>query len=319
MRLLFYLFIVLLTASCSNVNRIGYNFNPKKFTTDTCNIPIQKGKESISNDLYLVGVVEIGEHPFGKNCSESDALETLQREACFLQADVIVITKEKFPNRWSNCYRCDARFYQHRNKLTKDSIPFRKLQVKTSPYRIINPINPGVELGIEHLFNTKHSVQAVFTYLYDPFRITDFQNFEGEKINLEYRYYFKSFFNRNFYLAPELEYFQNRFNADFNYDFLINTGDTSWIASQYTDHVYVEKKALTLNYKMGIQWRSNRFIVDAETGIGLRYRSVHHYDKTFPDHPMTRQGFIDAYYSAYKEGDYFTFNWLFIFRIGYRF
>lgn len=99
-------------SSCSHkVVRSGYQSSDvEKFY---CNIPIQKFI-SVSDTLAeKVGEIRLGDGGLSTKCSEAHAVMTLRREACSINADLIIITEEKLPDGWSSCYRCRASFYRY--------------------------------------------------------------------------------------------------------------------------------------------------------------------------------------------------------------
>lgn len=55
---------------------------------------------------------------FGKLYSEANALNQLKREACTIDADLIIITKQKRNRFFVNAYRCTAEFYKFKGSDT---------------------------------------------------------------------------------------------------------------------------------------------------------------------------------------------------------
>lgn len=114
-RILYLLLSVLLFSNCTHyIARTGYQPN-KSFDT-YYDVVIEKNTIVPSNSADLVGQIRLDDIGFSVSCSEEDALEILRKEACSINADLIVITNEIRPNLWSSCYRCSAEFYKYRKE-----------------------------------------------------------------------------------------------------------------------------------------------------------------------------------------------------------
>ena len=108
------LVISLALTSCSpRIVRTGYQM--QEAGNHACDVAI-RNNVSVSETLATkLGEVKIGGTGFSVECSEEHVLEILKREACSMNADLIVITAEKRPNLWSSCYRARAEFYQYKS------------------------------------------------------------------------------------------------------------------------------------------------------------------------------------------------------------
>ena len=113
MKTFYFLLLSLVLTSCSpRIVRTGYQM--QEAGNEACDVAIRKNL-SISEELSTkLGEVEIADTGFSVECSEEHALEILKREACAVNADLIVITAEKRPNLWSSCYRARAEFYKYK-------------------------------------------------------------------------------------------------------------------------------------------------------------------------------------------------------------
>jgi hypothetical protein len=61
-------------------------------------------------------------------------------------------------------------------------------QISFSPFRIIDPLNPGLELGFEKVYNKRFSTLLSIGYMKDLFHVTPFNNYKGWRSAVEERY-----------------------------------------------------------------------------------------------------------------------------------
>lgn len=300
----------------TNLHRVGYRYN-EELAKDTCQIPVVDNSNGIPNNAVSIGTLAMPHNSFKENYSREEAIAIVQKEACSIQSDLIYFVYFKQDLLQTKEWLFEATFYKYvSDSVLKGPDMDGKTILKTSPLRPFNQVNPGFELSYERFLKNNKSILISATYLTDPFNVTGFNDFSGEKLNLEYRYYFKDFFKEHYYFGLEFEIFQNRFNEDFTY----SDANSAIALDTYYDNVNIEKLAMSLNYKMGVQCRWKKVVLDLDAGIGIRYRSVHHYDKSNPEDemvgPVTQP---NIYKMAYDEGDYFTFNFLISLRLGYCF
>lgn len=101
-------------ANCSyKITRTGYLTNSSNFKN--CDIVIKRNIHISDTLATKIGEIKLGDSGFSVNCSEITALEILNKEACSLNADLIIIKEETRPDLWSSCYRCRADFYKYNN------------------------------------------------------------------------------------------------------------------------------------------------------------------------------------------------------------
>src|SRR5690554_6067150 len=104
-------FTFLLLSGCSHrIVRTGYNKQNEPL--NNCEVVIKRNITIPDADATKVGEIKLGESGFSVTCSEKAAIELLTKEACLIDADLILITKERRPDLWSSCYRCNAEFYK---------------------------------------------------------------------------------------------------------------------------------------------------------------------------------------------------------------
>ena len=101
-----------LFCSCSyKIARIGYTENVNSL--DTCSITITHTPSEIPAAATVqVGSITLQDGGFTNHCSEQEAMALLKKEACSVQASIILITTEKLPGWQSTCYQCTADFYK---------------------------------------------------------------------------------------------------------------------------------------------------------------------------------------------------------------
>ena len=134
MKLLIYtLLIGLFFTSCSHrIVRTGYKV--KKSDYENCNVIIKRKIELSDTIASKIGKIKLGESGISTACSEEHAIKILKKEACAINADLIVITKENRPDLWSSCYRCSADFYKYKKSkekiLTPNTVSYKPEKVK---------------------------------------------------------------------------------------------------------------------------------------------------------------------------------------------
>jgi len=111
-----FLILIALSFSCGSIrSRVGY----KKVNSDTanyyCHVSFWR-----SIDFHDTAAVELGSAKykgkvFRSHCSEVDAMDKLQDEACSIGANVVVIISDKRPDFFHGCFRCSAFFYKSSN------------------------------------------------------------------------------------------------------------------------------------------------------------------------------------------------------------
>ena len=95
--------------------------------------------------------------------------------------------------------------------------------------------------------------------------------------------------------------------------------DTALNKPEYLDTFKVSKQTFGLNLKYGMQFYLNRFVIDANIGLEIKYKVVNRSEminenayQVGPKHP-------NAYYEASRAGSYIRPNVPMNIKIGYRF
>lgn len=105
------LILIALLSSCSHrIVRKGYYTSKYDYTT--CDVVLKRDFIVADTIATKLGEIKLGDKGFSTKCNEFDAIRLLKNEACAIDADLIVITKEDRPGALSTCYRCSAEFYK---------------------------------------------------------------------------------------------------------------------------------------------------------------------------------------------------------------
>lgn len=164
-----------------------------------------------------------------------------------------------------------------------DKISNEKLWiVKFAPLNIIDPVNPSLQIGLERQISFKNSFQFEFGYI-SPHKLKFSReippNYKGFKLRGEYRY--KPFNKRqNIYIAGELYFTKNNYQAREGF---VKSTDTIHYRPSYYEDIKINKKLLGLNLKIGYQKQVNHLIFEAYIGVGLKYKNIKHFNRTYPE------------------------------------
>ncbi len=194
-----------------------------------------------------------------------------------------------------------------------------KNQLKISPFRMIDPINPGLELSYERLHNKKFSTQLSVAYMTDPLKAAYYNSFKGGRVAIEEKYFTETTPLLRKYVSTDIVYCKTTINNIGRFGIYESSLDSLARLNNYQDTFTVHKTTITANFKLGIQIIKKHFIIDMCAGIGLKYRDVQHSDRLIPSDKMEMPRHPNAYYYATKEGRYFTLNIPMNIKIGYAF
>ncbi len=202
-----------------------------------------------------------------------------------------------------------------------DSLLFKN-QLKFSPLRVIDFINPGFEMSYERSFSKLSSTQLSVGYMADPFHFTPFQNTNGYRLALEEKFFKRIGRKSKTYFSAELVYYHLHFeNSDARWKF--NPPDSTTIVP-YKDVTYYRKYTTTFNLKYGVQYNLNKHLVlDFCVGFGVRYYNVKKFHPIIPNElPVEPTGLIspfDFYNVASTPGHHFSATLPFNIKIGFAF
>jgi len=190
--------------------------------------------------------------------------------------------------------------------------------LKVSPQRMMNFLQPGLELSYEVRNNRSFSTQFTAAIMAP----------KGYRGALEQKFYFEQRAPFGVYISLGVDFQANRFERVNSYvdkslipDSLDYKDYYHYVDSlSYRDSITIRREIFNLNWKVGIQGQKGQLCYDLYFGLGYRYRSVVYEGRINPLHqvpdPDSRHpNFFDVLY----EGSYPLMNITAGFRIGYVF
>lgn len=199
-----------------------------------------------------------------------------------------------------------------------------KNQLKFSPVKIFDPINPGIEISYERRTGS-FSTQIAAAYLTDVFHIGDFRKLKGFRVGLEEKYFLncptKKMFQQKKYHQPYFSIDVAYSTIDYKFEAMFGTEimEDEPLSNEYLDVFGVKKEKIVLNFKYGLQKQYKNFVFDLSFGIGLKYKNVVHYDRDVPTDKMENSRHPNVFDSSNNEMKGFTINIPANVRIGYVF
>lgn len=127
-----FLVLIVFTFSCGSIgSRVGY----KKVDSDTanyyCHVSFWRSIDFNDTAAVMLGSAKYRGKVFSSRCTELDALDQLQDEACSINANVVVIVSDKRPDFFHGCYRCTAYFYKSTHmKFRVNSVYYSAANIK---------------------------------------------------------------------------------------------------------------------------------------------------------------------------------------------
>lgn len=198
-------------------------------------------------------------------------------------------------------------------------------QVKLSLPRLIDIVNPGVELSYERCYGKRWSSQiavARMFMLYEPAHT--YQTYSGWRLAAEQKYFFDqevvkginlNIFKKakkgaleRYYIATEMVFLNVRYKQDMEF---YNDNDRWW------ETVAIDKTTMAGNLKIGLQYRQGRFVIDLCGGVGVKHKSVSYSGISGRD--SKKVVFFSVEQLSNREGDYFTINLPVNLKMGYVF
>ena len=182
-----------------------------------------------------------------------------------------------------------------------------KNSISWSPFRMADPVNPGIELGFERSQGKKYALSISAGYMTRLFDMGSFTNYKGMRLSVEEKAFVPfgpEFSNRN-YVSAETVFLNVKYSSSGQF-----AADTSLNAASYYDSFRVSKQTLALNIKFGflLDVRIKKFFVDFSVGAGLKYKMVKRNGLIDPDAFELSPRHPNAYFTADKRGNYFTGN-----------
>ena len=189
-------------------------------------------------------------------------------------------------------------------------------QVKLSPVKLVDPVNPALQASYERGYAGHLSTQLTFAWMHDFFSLTDFTEFRGYRTGIEQKFFSRKIVAKRYryYTSVEFVYLDVKYNHGSFYK-----ADTLSTTPKYLDRFAVSKQHFSINLKQGLQIPIKRFMIDIGYGAGIKFKRTRREGvdnrqayEIGPRHP-------NAYYIASKEGDEVAGNIPITIRIGYTF
>jgi len=157
----------------------------------------------------------------------------------------------------------------------------KKNRISFNPSRVVGLVNPGYEFGFERLHSDRYATRVMGALLTNSLNTAPFFTYSGYRVGIEEKRFLSHAGNSDSYLSVEAVYHQSQFSSIYQF---MPDRDTQvyWYRSGYLDSIGVSNRSLSVNVKLGIQFRSGRFIMDAYCGLGLRYKVLTHSDRIDP-------------------------------------
>lgn len=144
-------------------------------------------------------------------------------------------------------------------------------QIFISPIRLIDPINPGIQIGYQRNYAEKWATVVEVARMMQITPDFYYGDYKGWRYQLEQKYFLPNTDDPKFrtYVAVDLAYLNVNFNH--NEMFAADTGRNTPI---YSEDVHVLKTRLAGNAKYGVQIALKRLVFDFAAGVGGVYRKV---------------------------------------------
>jgi hypothetical protein len=194
-------------------------------------------------------------------------------------------------------------------------------QLKISHFKLVDPVNPGIEVSYERLYLKHFSTQLTCTLitdlLYDPGYGAYASNPKGWQLGLEQKYFTPGKGSSKSYFSVEVNHLEISYTTEDEFGYKPATADT--ILYIYLETFDLHRRTTSFNLRAGQQFYYRHFVFDIAVGLGLKYRDVTHTGRRFSTDKMIMPTDLNAYYLAEKEGAYLTLSVPYTFKIGYRF
>ena len=190
-----------------------------------------------------------------------------------------------------------------------------KNNIKFSPVKLIDIVNPGIEFGYERYYSHKYSTQISITKLerLNPFYYSEYS---GYKVSIQQNIFFGKLDAHPIYFGLEPFFWKTDFKS---LGYFGNGDYFDTLNYSYFDSFSAKKIVFGLNLKIGIQFHFKRFLIDAYCGLGLKRRTTVHYDRINPFDALQPPLHINAPYEAMKETDDLVINLPCSIKIGFLF
>ncbi len=194
-----------------------------------------------------------------------------------------------------------------------------KNQIKFSPIRTVNILNPGFELSYEREHG-RLSTQVSAAYLTDCLHATPYEDYGGYRIMLEEKLlFFKRKFFRQYFSFETGYYTASMVSSAYFVPKGIEWGDDLYYDSKYEDTFNLKRMGVIIDAKYGMQFLIGHFTIDFSSGLGVIIHNITHSNRQNPDDEMVWPRHPNAYYMMEYEGNHSMPNFPLTLKLGYIF
>jgi len=203
-------------------------------------------------------------------------------------------------------------------------MPERRLEFRNrfsiTPTAISGIYHPGIEVGYQRLIGSRFAIQTNMRYLLAA-NTNYSRNAEGFRIELNPKYYLRNQERSRIYTSLSFQYLNKDHEAEYNFLIPENFDDDNFENDQILQLLRVEKRFISFTPRIGFEhYLSDRLIIDAFLGIGLRYRKTTVLGAN-PDYVFSDGNWewFDVEYDSNRPGNRISANLDLNFRIGWVF
>ncbi|RYD56647.1 MAG: hypothetical protein EOP56_11390 [Sphingobacteriales bacterium] len=167
----------------------------------------------------------------------------------------------------------------------QEGAPLTMHQIKIAPLRIIDFVNPGLEITYENHYAGNWATEVGGAFMHGFYSLGQREGYKGLRASAEQKCFFRELRDPEKYYSGFLSFETAYRNVSY-----YAPGAPSY--EPFRDDYKVVKQTCAFNIKWGIQSVSNHFVFDFSVGIGLKYKSV--------------QWATTGYNNGYKEMGYFA-------------
>ncbi len=187
-------------------------------------------------------------------------------------------------------------------------------QIKFTPTKLLDVVNPGIEFGFERFHTNRHSSQLTVTYQTKIISLTPFYDYTGWKFSFEEKFFTRLKQNWGHYMGFELSYLNVNYTDVWSY-----RADTTQTPKSYLDSFQVAKQSYMAIFKIGFQHRVRSFVVDIGFGLGIKYKDVKHSGIEDPSADRNAPKEPELFDMASQAGSFWGISVPFSIKLGYRF
>lgn len=200
---------------------------------------------------------------------------------------------------------------------SQDLIKYKN-QIKFSPIRIVNIMNPGFELSYEREHGEKFSTQISAAYLIDCFQTTPYEDYSGYRIMFEEKLFRSGDKSFRQYFSLEIGYYSaNMICPAYFIPKDIEWNDDLYYESQYKDVFNLKRTGVIIDAKYGIQFLIKHFSIDFSFGLGVIIQNITHSNRLNSDDKMVLPRHPNVYYMIEYEGKHSILNLPLTLKLGY--